>query len=150
MFAHFTVRTYDVSKAFFRKKNRIWRLFRCNQLPSTNRNAWFTPCVRIVKWATIYYKNYEVNQEEYIMRRLGGTVARLLAVRYNYLLCFAEVWGQPNTDRFRILEDMKLNLIQYLKEYRYISYMNLICNLLALCLSCPVWKRMIWHTFTGT
>ena len=27
-------------------------------MPSTNRNAWFTPCVRIVKWATIYYKNH--------------------------------------------------------------------------------------------
>ena len=38
-------------QGLFRKKN--WWLFRCNQMPSTNRNAWFTPCVRTVKWATI-------------------------------------------------------------------------------------------------
>ena len=37
----------------FPKKNRVWRLFRCNQMLSTNRKAWFTPCVRIEKWATI-------------------------------------------------------------------------------------------------
>ena len=32
-----------------------WRLFRCNQMPSTWRNTWFTPCVRLrtMKWATI-------------------------------------------------------------------------------------------------
>ena len=59
MVAHFTLRTNDENKVFFRKKNRIWRLFRCNQIPSTNRNAWFTPCVRIVKWATIKYKNHD-------------------------------------------------------------------------------------------
>ena len=29
-------------------------------MPSTNRNAWFTPCVRMVKWATIYYKNHAI------------------------------------------------------------------------------------------
>ena len=46
------------TRSFSEKKNRIWWLFRCNQMPSTNRNAWFTPCVRIVKWATIYYKNH--------------------------------------------------------------------------------------------
>ena len=45
-------------QGLFPKKNRIWWLFRCNQMPSTNRNAWITPCVRIVKWATIYYKNH--------------------------------------------------------------------------------------------
>ena len=49
-----------INKVFFRK-NRIWWLFRCNQMPSTNRNAWFSPCVRIVKWATIYYKNHDAN-----------------------------------------------------------------------------------------
>ena len=31
---------------FPRKKNRIWELFRCKQMPSTNRNTWFTPYVR--------------------------------------------------------------------------------------------------------
>ena len=36
----------------------IWRLFRCNQIPSKNRNAWFTPDVRTVKWATMWYKNH--------------------------------------------------------------------------------------------
>ena len=46
---------------FSRKKNQISWLFRCNQMPSTNRNAWFTLCVRIVKWATIYYKNHEIS-----------------------------------------------------------------------------------------
>ena len=40
-------------QGLFTKKNWIWRLFRCNQMPSTNRNVWFTLCVRIVKWATI-------------------------------------------------------------------------------------------------
>ena len=60
MVAHFTLRTYDVNKVFFRKKSQIWWLFRCNQMPSTNRTAWFTPCVRIVKWATIYYKNHGI------------------------------------------------------------------------------------------
>ena len=59
MVAHFMLRTYDVNKTFFRKKTRIWLLSRCNQMPSTNRNAWFTPCVRLVKWATIYYKSHE-------------------------------------------------------------------------------------------
>ena len=44
MVAHFKLRTYDVNKVFFRKK-RIWWLFRCNQMPSTNRNAWFTPYI---------------------------------------------------------------------------------------------------------
>ena len=57
MVAHFTLRTKDENEAFIRNKNRIWRLFRCNQMPSTNRNAWYAPCVRIVKWATILYKN---------------------------------------------------------------------------------------------
>ena len=28
-------------------------------MPSTYRNALFTPFVRIVKWATIYYKNHD-------------------------------------------------------------------------------------------
>ena len=28
-------------------------------MPSTNLNAWFTPCVRIVKWATILSKNHD-------------------------------------------------------------------------------------------
>ena len=41
----------------FRFSSRIWILFRCNQMLLTNRNAWFPPCARIVKWATIYYKN---------------------------------------------------------------------------------------------
>ena len=59
MVAHFTLRTYYVNKEFFRTKIWIWWLFRCIQMPSTNRNAWFTPCVRIVNWATIYYKNHE-------------------------------------------------------------------------------------------
>ena len=45
-------------QGLFPKKNWIWWLFRCNQMPSTNRKAWFTPCVRIVKWATIYYQNH--------------------------------------------------------------------------------------------
>ena len=45
-------------QGLFREKNRIWWLFRCNQMPSTNRDACFTPCVRIGKWATIYYKNH--------------------------------------------------------------------------------------------
>ena len=27
-------------------KKWIWWLFRCNQMPSTNRNAWFTPCAQ--------------------------------------------------------------------------------------------------------
>ena len=40
-------------QGLFRKNDRIWRLFWCNQMPSTNRNVWFTPCVRIVKWATM-------------------------------------------------------------------------------------------------
>ena len=48
MVAHFTFRTNDENKVFFRKKYRIWRLLRCNQMPSTNRNAWFTPWMRIV------------------------------------------------------------------------------------------------------
>ena len=43
---------------FSRKKKRNRWLFQCNQMPSTNRNAWFTPRVRIVIWATIYYKNH--------------------------------------------------------------------------------------------
>ena len=45
-------------QGLFLKKNRIWWLFRCYQMPSTNRNAWFTPCVRIGKWATLYNKNH--------------------------------------------------------------------------------------------
>ena len=48
-------------QGLFPNKNRIWWLFRCNQIPSTNRFAWFTPCVRIVKWATIYYKNHGIH-----------------------------------------------------------------------------------------
>ena len=31
-------------------------------MPSTNRNAWFTPCVRLVKWATIYYKSHDFHK----------------------------------------------------------------------------------------
>ena len=27
----------------------------------SNRNAWFTQCVRIVKWGTIFYKNHGLN-----------------------------------------------------------------------------------------
>ena len=34
-------------------RNRIWPLFRCNKMPSTNRDSWFTQYVRIVKWVTI-------------------------------------------------------------------------------------------------
>ena len=41
------------------KRNRIWRLFRYKQMPSTNRNAWFTQWLRIFKWATIYYTPHE-------------------------------------------------------------------------------------------
>ena len=37
----------------YRFFSRIWRPFRCNQMPSTNRNSWYTPYVGIVKWATI-------------------------------------------------------------------------------------------------
>ena len=40
-------------KCIFREKNRIWPLFRCNQMPSSNLNPLFTPYKRIVKWATI-------------------------------------------------------------------------------------------------
>ena len=36
-----------------RKNNWIRRLFGCTHMPSTNRNARFTPYVCIVKWATI-------------------------------------------------------------------------------------------------
>ena len=39
----------------FPKKNLH---FRCDQMPSTNRNSWFTPYARIVRWATILYKNH--------------------------------------------------------------------------------------------
>ena len=39
MVPYFMLRTYDVNKAFFRKKNRILLLSRCNQMTSTNRNA---------------------------------------------------------------------------------------------------------------
>ena len=35
------------NQGLFPKENRIWRLFRSTQMPSTNRNALFTPCVRI-------------------------------------------------------------------------------------------------------
>ena len=56
---------------FVRKKNRIWPFCRCNQMPSTNRNAWFTPCVRIVKWATIYCKNHALN---YHLEQMGCSV----------------------------------------------------------------------------
>ena len=59
MVVHFTLRTYDVNKVFFRKENRVRWLFRCKQMPSTDRTAWFTPCVRMVKWAAIYYKNHD-------------------------------------------------------------------------------------------
>ena len=38
---------------YFPKKNQIWRHFRCNQMPSTNRNTGLTPYVRPVFWATI-------------------------------------------------------------------------------------------------
>ena len=38
---------------FFRKKNQIWRLFRCNQMSSTERNAWFTSCVGINEQSSI-------------------------------------------------------------------------------------------------
>ena len=47
------VRTYDVKQVFFGDFFRIWRLFRCNQTPSTNRNAWFTPYMLIKKWGTM-------------------------------------------------------------------------------------------------
>ena len=50
MVAQNMLRTYD--RSFPRKINRIWRLFRCKQNPSTNRNTWFTQCVRTVFWAT--------------------------------------------------------------------------------------------------
>ena len=30
----------------FSEKKSIWWLFRCNQMHSTNRNVWSTPCVR--------------------------------------------------------------------------------------------------------
>ena len=53
-------------RGLFPKKNRIWRLFRCNQMPSTNRNVWFTPSVRIVKWATIYYRNHDEGGRLYL------------------------------------------------------------------------------------
>ena len=56
MVAHFTMCTYDEMYVFSEKKNRFWLLFRCNQMPSANRNSWFTPYVHIVKWATILYK----------------------------------------------------------------------------------------------
>ena len=64
MVAHLTLRTYDVNKVFFRKNIRVLWLFLCNQMPWTNRKAWFTPCVRIGKWATIYYKNHGSRQGE--------------------------------------------------------------------------------------
>ena len=44
----------------FRKK-RIWRLFRCNLMPSTNRNAWFPPYVRTMLWANqVKWSNQEL------------------------------------------------------------------------------------------
>ena len=52
MVAQNMVRTYEV-KPVFSDTIRIWRLSRCNQMPSATRNAWFTPYERIVKWATI-------------------------------------------------------------------------------------------------
>ena len=39
----------------FRNKNRTWRLYRCNQMPSTNLNICFNPFVRTVILATIWY-----------------------------------------------------------------------------------------------
>ena len=41
-------------------------------MPSTNRNSWFTPHVRIVKWATIWYKTMpykSVDNLEFIFRQ---------------------------------------------------------------------------------
>ena len=58
MVAHFTMLTCDEKWVFSEKKNQIWLPFQCNQRPSTNRNSCFTPYVRIVKWATILYKNH--------------------------------------------------------------------------------------------
>ena len=52
------LRTYDVKKRGSEKKNRIWRLFLCNRMPSTNRNARCTPYLNIFIWATILYKNH--------------------------------------------------------------------------------------------
>ena len=53
---------------------RIWRLFRCNQMPSSNRNSWFTPYVRIVKWATISYKNHGLNGPVWLFERRNYVV----------------------------------------------------------------------------
>ena len=46
MVAHFTLRTNEQNKVYFRKINRIWRLFRCNQMPSTNRYALLHVCAK--------------------------------------------------------------------------------------------------------
>ena len=42
MVAQHMLRVHDVNKVFS-ERNLIWRLFRWNQVPSTNRTHWFTP-----------------------------------------------------------------------------------------------------------
>ena len=45
--------SFHVAHEWWKQGLFLLRPFRCNQMPSTNRNAWFTPCVRIMKWTTI-------------------------------------------------------------------------------------------------
>ena len=49
------LRTHEENSSFPRKKNRFWPLCRCNQMPWTSRNTWFTSYVRTVFWATVWY-----------------------------------------------------------------------------------------------
>ena len=64
----------------FREKKWILRLFRSNQMPSANRNTWFTPYLRYVFWATIWYKHMvrvrvltRFGRSDRILIRIGKT-----------------------------------------------------------------------------
>ena len=99
------LRTFGAKKVFPEKTCCIWRLFRCQQMPSTNRNAWFTLFVRIVKSATIWYKKPWSEHCVRKLNKIGVMIIKIVKEEKNiinmisklkYLLKFNDDFILPN------------------------------------------------------
>ena len=69
-------------QGLFSKKIEFNDSFDVTKCLEKNRKAWFTPCVRIVKWATIYYKNHEI----------GAHVQKFLDLNSGFDLSSFHLW----------------------------------------------------------
>ena len=123
-------------------------------MPWTNRKAWFTPCVRIVKWATICYKNHDIiileihrNREFYrthdvrppftyasLIRQVGAYLGFATRILSNYFfectsfLVYTRIFRCAGNDR-QLCNLFKLDThIRYIPRKMFSSFKGIIRN----------------------